>query len=80
MATMAFRPSEPAFGPHLKSDEKPKLRSNHGAALDPDVIGWMESMPTDTPLAEMRRKFDKEGYLLIRGLIPREDVLDVREE
>lgn len=34
----------------------------------------------DTPVEEMRRRFDSEGYVLIKGLIPREDVLDTREQ
>ncbi len=44
------------------------------------MVGWMRETARDTPLEEMRRRFDTDGYVLVKGLIPREDVLDMREK
>lgn len=39
----------------------------------------MRETNIDTPLDEMRRRFDDDGYIFVKGLMPREDVLDMRE-
>ncbi|CAK3834422.1 Hypothetical predicted protein [Lecanosticta acicola] len=57
----------------------PKLRSNYGAHLDQDTVGWMRITTPDTPLEEMRSRFAEDGYLYVKNLLPRADVLDVRE-
>ena len=33
-----------------------------------------------TPLSEMRRRLDEDGYLFVKKLIPRADVLKVRKQ
>lgn len=57
----------------------PKLRSNYGAYLDQASVGWMKETSIDTPLAEMRERFDSDGYIFLKGVMPREDVYDVRQ-
>lgn len=57
----------------------PKLRSNYGAHLDPSTVGWMRPTPVNTSLEEMRRRFDTEGYIFVKGVLPRSDVLDMRQ-
>jgi phytanoyl-CoA hydroxylase len=58
----------------------PRIRSNEGDYVKQDSLGWMRPTPADTTLDEMHRRFEDDGYLLIKGLIPREDVLDMREQ
>ena len=60
--------------------EVPPIRSNEGNYVAQNSLGWMRPTPSDTSLDEMHRRFEDEGYLLIKGLIPREDVLDMREQ
>ncbi len=43
-------------------------------------LGWMRPTAKDTPLEEMRRRLREDGYLLLKHLIPRQDVLDVRKQ
>lgn len=57
----------------------PKLRSNHGDFLDQNTVGWMRETSIDTPIDEMRRRFHEEGYVFVKNVMPREDVLDMRE-
>ena len=57
----------------------PTLRSNYGAQLDDDSVAWMQETAIDTPLEEMRRRFEEDGYIFVKGVMPREDVLDMRE-
>lgn len=59
--------------------ELPKLRSNYGNYLNDDMVGWMKETPIDTPLSEMRRRFAEDGYVFVKDVMPREDVLDMRE-
>ena len=55
------------------------MRSNYGAFLDEQTVGWMKETPVDTPLEEMRRRFDEDGYVWVKNVMPREDVLDMRQ-
>lgn len=69
----------PAHELVYEPQQLPRLRSNYGAQLDPDSVGWMQETPVDTPLEEMRRRFNEDGYIFVKGVMPREDVLDMRE-
>lgn len=69
----------PAHELVYEQDQLPKLRSNYGAHLDNDNVGWLQETPIDTPLDEMRRRFDQDGYIFVKNVMPRKDVLDMRE-
>ena len=58
----------------------PTLRSNEGNPIDVASTGWMHSVTTDTPIEEMRARYELDGYLWVKHLLPREDVLDMREQ
>ncbi len=70
--------------PHAESPEPQqtlgeKLFVNDGQlSLDQ----WSELRPTtaDTPIDEVRRRYKEDGYVFLKGLMPREDVLKAREE
>ncbi|MCJ1448200.1 MAG: hypothetical protein MMC23_008714 [Stictis urceolatum] len=57
----------------------PKFRTNNGGYIDSDVVGWLKPTPKDTPVEEMRRRYEADGYLWVKNVIPREDVYDMRE-
>ncbi|KAL8933762.1 MAG: hypothetical protein Q9211_005602 [Gyalolechia sp. 1 TL-2023] len=57
----------------------PNLRSNLGDYVDRSAIGWMRSTPSDTPVEEMRKRFEEDGYIWVKKVIPRDDVYDMRE-
>ena len=58
----------------------PTLHSNQGNHINPASTGWMQSVTTDTPKEEMRARYNRDGYLWVKNLIPREEVLDMREQ
>ena len=60
-------------------DQLPKLRSNFGSHLNSDLVRWMLETPITTPLEEVRRRFEEDGYIFVKNVMPREDVLDMRE-
>ena len=62
------------------SQPAPRIRSNEGDYVEQKAVGWLRSTSSDETLEEMHRRFEDDGYLLIKGLIPREDVLDMREQ
>ena len=40
----------------------------------------MQSVTTATPRDETKTRYDRDGYLWVKNLIPRDDVLDMREQ
>jgi phytanoyl-CoA hydroxylase len=79
MTTIHQTAPTPAHELVYEPSQLPKLRSNYGAYLRDSNVGWMRPTPITTPLAEMRRRFDQDGYIWVKNVMPREDVLDMRE-
>lgn len=48
--------------------------------LDPSEVARLRPSKPDLPLDELRRRYNQDGYLFLKGVIPREDVLKVRED
>lgn len=67
--------------PHLETPQTlPDLYVNDGQ-LNPDETGLLRATyPRETPLDEMRDRLARDGYLLLKGLLPREDVLETRRK
>lgn len=70
--------------PHANSPELPawpghKLYVNDGP-LEPEQIAPLKPTTLDTPIDEIRRRFEEDGYVFLKGLLPRADVLKAREE
>ena len=61
------------FGPPVP------VGSNQGKIAS-DQLGWLRPTPKDTPLEGMRQRLHDDGYLFVKNLIPRKDVLGVRRE
>lgn len=82
---MALAVQQPPRPPHYASasttedTELPRIRASQGEYVDQTTVGWMRATPNDLPLEEMRKRFREDGYLWVKGVIPREDVLDMRE-
>lgn len=54
---------------------QPKLFVNDGPL---ENYSWLQPSQPDEPLKELRRKYNEDGYIFLKGLIPREDVLTAR--
>jgi phytanoyl-CoA hydroxylase len=70
--------------PHAESPGPPaasgeKLCVNDGELGQQD-FSTLRSTTLDTPFDEARKRYSDDGYLFVKGLIPREDVLKAREE
>lgn len=69
--------------PHADSPEPhsltEKLFVNDGP-LTAEQYGDLKSTNVNTPIEVARQKFQEDGYLFIKGLLPRQDVLKAREE
>jgi phytanoyl-CoA hydroxylase len=73
-------PQNENIAAHVPRDP-PAVRWNGGRPSKPDsTLGWLRETLKDTPIVEMRRRYEEDGYILIKGLIPREVVLDMREQ
>lgn len=72
--------------PHALSPERDvpsfqgeKLYVNDGL-LKPEQVGALRQSSPDMPIEELRSRYGQDGYVFLRGLLPREDVLKAREE
>lgn len=48
--------------------------------LPPEYIGLVRPTTLDTPIEEIRRRYREDGHVLVKGVLPREDVLKAREK
>ena len=55
------------------------LNANEGRVEQPQ-LGWLRPTSKDTPLEEMRERLEKDEYLFVKGVLPREDVMTMREQ
>ncbi|KAH7412122.1 hypothetical protein DE146DRAFT_266608 [Phaeosphaeria sp. MPI-PUGE-AT-0046c] len=72
--------------PHAISSEQ-DIPSLHGeklfvndGLLRPDQVGELRQSSPDMPLEEIRQRYNEDGYVFLKGLLPRQDVLKAREE
>ncbi|KAI7081884.1 hypothetical protein KC356_g8800 [Hortaea werneckii] len=79
MATTTQNVPVPAHELMYEPESLPKLRSNYGDYLDQSSVGRMKETSIETPMEEMRRRFEQDGYLFVRNVMPRQDVFDVRQ-
>lgn len=56
-----------------------KLYVNDGL-LRPNQVGPMRESSPDLPTEELRRRYEQDGYVFLKGLLPREDVLQARKQ
>ncbi|KAL1655102.1 hypothetical protein SLS61_002413 [Didymella pomorum] len=64
---------------HVPSFEGQRLYVNDGL-LNPERVGALRQSSPDMPLEELRRRYNDDGYVFLKGLLPKEDVLKAREE
>ncbi|CAM1510832.1 Fc.00g083450.m01.CDS01 [Cosmosporella sp. VM-42] len=53
------------------------LESNFGP-MDPEAIGYLQPTSADTPLEVMKERFERDGYLFVKGCIGKEAPLECR--
>lgn len=57
----------------------PRLTSNgHALEMTPDRLGWLVPSDPAEPLDVLRERYRAHGYLWLRGLLDRDEVLDFR--
>lgn len=63
----------------ITEEKIPQLYVNDGP-LAPEQVTWLRPSYPDEPIEELRKRYDEDGYLFLKGIFPREDVLKAREE
>jgi len=72
--------------PHALSTEQdvPSLRGEklfvNDGLLRPDQVAQLKESSPDLPMDELRRRYNEDGYVFLKGLLPKQDVLKAREE
>ncbi len=63
------------------SGPQPSLMSNgRPLSSSPHRLGWMRGHSAATPMGELRSIYETNGCLLVKGLLPRAEVLAFREQ
>ena len=56
-----------------------QLSSNgYDLQMTPDRLGWLTPTDPGTPMAQLREQYQEQGYLWLKGILPRQKVLDFR--
>ena len=63
----------------FEEPSKLSIKGIHGT-INHNQIARLQAISKDTPLSEMRSRFDSDGYLFVKNLLPRENVLKVRQQ
>ena len=58
----------------------PNGLGQNGGRVDSTQLDWLRPSSPTLPLEELRQRLRDDGYIFVKGLIPREDVLDAREK
>jgi ectoine hydroxylase-related dioxygenase (phytanoyl-CoA dioxygenase family) len=59
----------------------PVLKSNeYTLSNDGSRLGYLKSTPAHTPVQELKTIFDAQGYIWLKGLLDKEQVLDFRKK
>jgi hypothetical protein len=56
-----------------------ELKSPTGT-IDPELVGLLEPTTLNNSLEDLRYKYKRDGYLWIKNLIPREEVIEARRK
>lgn len=72
-------PTPPVLSGSLET-HLPEGLGQNGGRVSTDHIGLLRPTPASLPMEEMRQRLKQDGYLFVKGLIPREDVLGAREK
>ncbi|KAH8812420.1 hypothetical protein F5884DRAFT_820310 [Xylogone sp. PMI_703] len=56
----------------------PQLYVNDGP-LEPERVGRLRPSYPDEPVEELRKRYRQDGYLFLKGLLPRDDVMKARK-
>lgn len=79
MATAAVQSIKPPVLKGSVNDCLPGGLGQNGGRIPADRIGFLKPTPASLSVEEMRQRLKQDGYLFVKGVIPREDVLDMRE-
>ncbi|CUA71867.1 hypothetical protein RSOLAG22IIIB_04813 [Rhizoctonia solani] len=78
--TPAVPTARPKYEPPNRKLEDVRISSNAGP-MKPENLGWLQPVdPKTTSMDEMRELFIEQGYIWVKGLIPREDTLAFRRK
>lgn len=76
MATAVASPLVPV--PFISPSLPPSLLTNANSAIPGPQLGWLRPTLASTPITEMRHRLSSDGYLFVKGALPRPDVQAMR--
>lgn len=80
MATLTANPTAVPGLDRPIQDAFPDGFAQNGGRISTDHVGMLRPTPASLSIEEMRERLKQDGYLFVKGLLPREDVLDAREQ
>src|SRR5450432_2043380 len=62
----------------LFSFAQPLMSNGSPLATDPQRLGWLEPSDPTVSMSHLRAQYQAQGYLWLKGLLPRQEILAVR--
>lgn len=72
--------TQPGLDRHVDGLAVPSGIGANQGVIKNEHIQRLRPTPKDTPISEIRKRLKEDGYIFMKGLIPREDVLNVRKQ
>ncbi|KAJ5357385.1 hypothetical protein N7541_004543 [Penicillium brevicompactum] len=77
--TAVLNPVAPPLFSGTVKDCLPEGLGQNGGRISSEKIGFLRPTPKNLPVEQLRQRLKEDGYLFVKDVIPREDVLDARE-
>lgn len=66
---------------HVQGDrhiDGPLISNGHTLSMSPDRLGWLVPTDPSTPMKALREQYREQGYLWLKGILDRDEVLAFR--
>ncbi|KUJ15932.1 uncharacterized protein LY89DRAFT_735074 [Mollisia scopiformis] len=72
----------PAYDQPLPSGDGilPYALKSSAGSIESSCLAQLKSTSLDTPLEEMKARYERDGYLFVKGVLPPEDVIEARRQ
>ena len=64
----------------IRGDGTPLELHSSGGIIEPQFLGKLKPTSMDTPIEEIRRRYEQDGYVWLKRLLPPADVWNTRRE
>jgi phytanoyl-CoA hydroxylase len=64
----------------IRGEGNPFKLHSSGGVIEPQFLGKLRPTSLDTPMEEIQKRYEDDGYVWLKGLLPPSDVWNARKE